>query len=154
MNAPIRPAKRDDASRLAEIEIFNYRLNFYPIFRNDSFYFQELQVLPMVEEYFAAPAAIAHTLVYDDGAVKGFLRLEGQEIRKLFVEPVLQGRGIGAALLEYAVEARNASCLWALEANERALRFYRRHGFLPTGERQPEQGTDQFLLLLKRELGS
>ena len=33
--ATIRPAEAKDLARIAEIEIFNYRLNFYPIFQND-----------------------------------------------------------------------------------------------------------------------
>ena len=45
----IRKATADDLIRIAEIEIFNYRLNFYPIFQNDDFYFNELQV-PAVAE--------------------------------------------------------------------------------------------------------
>ena len=40
----IRPARKEDAARLAEIEIFNYRLNFYPIFRTDDYFFRELTV--------------------------------------------------------------------------------------------------------------
>jgi len=35
--SPIRKATAADLARIAEIEIFNYRLNFYPIFRNDWF---------------------------------------------------------------------------------------------------------------------
>ena len=43
-NKNIRPARPDDAARLAEIEIFNYRLNFYPIFRTNDYFFRELTV--------------------------------------------------------------------------------------------------------------
>ena len=45
----IRAATAEDAGRIAEIEIFNYRLYFYPIFQSDAFYFDELQVLPAAE---------------------------------------------------------------------------------------------------------
>ena len=38
----IRQATAADLPRIAEIEIFNYRLNFYPIFRDDDYYFNEL----------------------------------------------------------------------------------------------------------------
>ena len=38
----IRPASQADLGRIAEIEIFCYRLNFYPIFRSDEFYFEEI----------------------------------------------------------------------------------------------------------------
>ena len=41
----IRKANEDDLSRIAEIQIFNYRLNFYPIFQSDAYFFGELQVV-------------------------------------------------------------------------------------------------------------
>ena len=131
----IRQAAESDLSRLAEIEIFNYRLHFYPIFQNDSFYFDELQVSNLIQAYQAAPENISNTYVYDDGAVKGFIRLNGQQIEKLFVEPVLQRQGIGARLLEFAVRQKNAHYLWALEKNTKAISFYQRHGFCLTGEK-------------------
>ena len=40
----IRQAVVDDLGRIAEIFVFNYRLNFYPIFQEDTFYFEELTV--------------------------------------------------------------------------------------------------------------
>ena len=94
----IRKAVMQDACRLAEIEIFNYRLNFYPIFRNNAYYFGELQVTSLMAQY--DEATLARTLVYDDGVVKSFLRLRGTQVEKLFVEPALQGQHIGAALPE------------------------------------------------------
>ena len=96
----IRPAEAKDLARIAEIEIFNYRLNFYPIFQNDWFYFDELQVPALMEQY--APM-LSQFWVYDDGVVKGFCKAEDGQLQKLFVEPVLQGRSIGAALLDFAV---------------------------------------------------
>lgn len=33
----VRKAVESDLCRIAETEIFNYRLNFYPIFRNDEY---------------------------------------------------------------------------------------------------------------------
>ncbi|MBE5785600.1 MAG: GNAT family N-acetyltransferase [Clostridiales bacterium] len=144
----IRTAVADDVVRLAEIEIFNYRLNFYPIFRNDDFYFSELQVPALAAQYREKPELLAQTLVYDDGVVKGFLRLEGSEVRKLFVEPVLQGKGIGSVLLRHAA-AFGADRLWALEKNTRAITFYARHGFFPAGEKKKEEDTEEYLILLK-----
>lgn len=146
----IRRAEAADASRIAEIEIFNYRLQFYPIFKSDEFYFEELQVVPAAEKLLASPEILADTWVYDDGVVKGFIRLDGTEVKKLFVEPVLQGHGIGAALLEFAV-GQGANCLWALEKNTRAIAFYQRHGFVLTGEKRPEEGTEEFLVKMERK---
>lgn len=88
--------------------------------------------------------------VYDDGAVKGFIKIEGTYIARLFVEPVLQNACIGSKLPEYAVKEHNADHLWALEKNVKAIRFYYRHGFVATGERKLEDGTDEYLILLKR----
>lgn len=143
----IRAAAEADLVRIAEIEVFNYRLNFYPIFRNDEFYFEELQVPSLMRQ---RTESLEHIFVYDDGAVKGFLHTETGEVKKLFVEPVLQGQGIGAALLEYAIERLGASRLWALEKNRRAITFYERHGFHVTPERKPEEGTAEDLVLLQR----
>jgi putative acetyltransferase len=39
-----------------------------------------------------------------------------------------------------------------LEKNEKAIRFYERHGFIRTGEKKPEEGTTEYLILLRREV--
>ncbi len=146
MTEKIRLADDNDISRLVEIEIFNYRLNFYPIFRNDEYYFGELQAASMIEKYRAESFLLTRTYVYDDGTVKGFVRVNGAEVEKLFVEPVLQGQGIGRLLLAYAVEKHDVNFLWALEKNKRAISFYNRNGFRITSEKKPEEGTDEYLV--------
>ena len=145
----VRPAEPEDVGRLAEIEVFNYRLNFYPIFRDDDFYFRELTVENLEARYAAHPEWIGNTFVYDDGVVKGFVRLDGAQIVKLFVEPALQGRGIGGALLGEAL-ARGGAWLWALEKNARAIRFYEKHSFALTQERKPEEDTEEYLVKMQR----
>ena len=143
----IRKAKQDDLNRIAEIEVFNYRLKFYPIFLDDEFYFGELQVPNLAKRY---ADSLKDIRVWDDSVVKGFILVQDGEIKKLFVEPVLQGQGIGAGLLEYAVEHLGAQTLWALETNEGAIRFYLRHGFRLTGERQLEDGTSEYLVRMRK----
>ena len=143
----IRKAKHDDLNRIAEIEVFNYRLKFYPIFLDDEFYFGELQVPNVAKRY---ADLLEDIRVWDDGVVKGFILVKGGEVKKLFVEPVLQGQGIGAKLLEYAVEHMGAQTLWALEKNEGAIRFYQRHGFRLTDERQLEDGTSEYLVQMQK----
>lgn len=143
----IRTAAQDDLNRIAEIEVFKYRLHFYPIFRSDEFYFGELQVPAVARRY---ADSLGHIRVWDDGVVKGFILVRNGEVQKLFVEPVLQGSGIGAELLEHAVSELGASTLWALEKNTRAIAFYKRHGFHPTRDRRPEEGTDEFLVRMQK----
>ncbi len=146
----IRAAGKDDAARLAEIEIFNYRLNFYPIFRNDAYFFSELNVPAVAEEYRNEPERIARTAVYDDGVVKGFVRVNGDEIEKLFVEPVFHGQGIGGALLAYAVETLGGKRLLVLEKNKGAIRLYERYGFHLTEQKQRVDDTPEFLVWMER----
>ena len=146
----IREAREADIARLAEIEIFNYRLNFYPIFKNDWFFFEEKQVPKGMQRYQEEKGLLENTFVYDDGVVKGFVQLDGTKVAKLFVEPVLQGQGIGAKLLEFAVAERQANHLWALEKNVKAIRFYERHGFRVTGDKELEEGTTEYLVRLER----
>ena len=144
----IRPAREKDLARIAEIEIFNYRLHFYPIFRCDEFYFEELQVPARMEHF----RSCLHQLwVYDDGVVKGFIQLDGTKVAKLFVEPVLQGQGIGAKLLEFAIAPKQVTHLWALEKNVKAIKFYERHGFYLTKEKELEEGTTEYLVKLEKK---
>ncbi|MBQ6331756.1 MAG: GNAT family N-acetyltransferase [Clostridia bacterium] len=148
--AHIRPARAEDLLRIAEIEIFNYRLNFYPIFRSDAYYFGEKTVPNLTAFYSKEPGVIENTVVYDDGVVKGFVRVKDGEIEKLFVEPVLQNRGIGDALFRYAAEALGGRRLWVLEKNPRAIRFYERHGFHLTEQKKRVDDTNEFLICMEQ----
>ena len=87
---------------------------------------------------------------WDDGVVKRFILVQDGEARKLFVKLVLKGQGIGARLLEYAVEHMGAQTLWALEKNEGAIRFYQRHSFRLTDERRLEDGTSEYLVQMQK----
>ena len=147
METNIRKADRKDLARIAEILVFNYRLNFYPIFKADEYYFDELQVPSLMEKF---ETELDSLYVYDDGVVKGFIKVEGTYIARLYVEPVLQNASIGSCLLEYAMKEHQADHLWALEKNVKAIRFYERHGFAATGEKKLEEGTSEYLIMMRR----
>ncbi len=149
----IRPARAEDASRIAEIFVTNYRANFYPFFKNDEFYYGELNVLDTAAEYAEGSQALKNTLVWDDGVVRGFVRVNGSEVEKLFVEPRFQRQHIGEKLLRYAVSELGADRLMVLEYNEKGIRFYRRHGFELTGEKVLEDGWIPLLLMRKGREG-
>jgi ribosomal protein S18 acetylase RimI-like enzyme len=77
-----------------------------------------------------------------DGKLMGLLVFsqhpEGRtEIEAIHSLPETWGTGLGAAMLEFALEETNAekvAGLWAFEENARARRFYEKHGFAFTGE--------------------
>ena len=77
-----------------------------------------------------------------DGKLMGLLVFsrhpEGRtEIEAIHSLPESWGTGLGAAMLEFALEETNATDvagLWAFEKNARARRFYEKHGFRFTGE--------------------
>ena len=141
-NGLISQATLKDLERISEIYIFNYRLNFYPIFKNDDYYFEELTVSQCMKTF---EKSLLELYVYDDGVVKGFIQVKEKQVKKLFVEPILQSQGIGSKLLQ----CFDVDYMWVLEANERAIAFYKKHGFDLTNIKLPE-ADDKYLVLMKK----
>ena len=146
----IRKATPKDLSRIAEILVFVKRIKFRPIFQDDDYSFGELQVIPVAEKY-AEPDILGKMLVYDDGIVKGLIHIDGEEIVELYVDYFFQDRGIGSALIEYAKAHYPVTFLWAIEKNTDAIRFYEAHGFHLTETKKYEEGTTEYLVMMKRE---
>jgi len=70
-----------------------------------------------------------------DADIVGLLVLDGAWLDQLYVDPAWTGRGLGSTLLEFAKAARpDGLDLWTFQANERARRFYERHGFVSVSE--------------------
>lgn len=148
----IRKAEKRDLSRIAEIFVFNNRINYFPIFKQEEFSFGELQVVSLIDGYFGKEEILNSLFVAEENKIiKGFLEIRGTEIVKLYVEPCFQSGGIGHGLMEYAIQTLHADFLWALEKNTRARAFYHRHGFLENGERELEEDTPEYLVKLIRK---
>ena len=145
----IRMATKNDISRIAEIFVVNYRMNFYQYFHNDKYYFEELNVLSIADEYKSDSEKLVNTFVYDDGIVRGFMRIKEKEIEKLFVEPQFQNMGIGAKLLNFAIKKFDVKFLWALEYNTKGINFYKKHGFSLTSEKILEEECVSLVKLVK-----
>ena len=113
----IRKANQKDLSRIAEIQVSNYRLYFYPIFLSDEYYFGELTVPSLMQKY---ECELDSLYVYDDGVVKGFIKTEGTYIARLrgACSPECFHR---FQVIEYAMKEHNADYLWALEKNVKAI---------------------------------
>ena len=52
---------------------------------------------------------------------------------------------------EYAVKEKQVTHLWALEKNVKAIKFYERHGFYLTKEKELEEGTTEYLVKLEKK---
>lgn len=83
------------------------------------------------------------------------------DLYALYLAPDVWRRGIGTQLHTAALD-RLRSCgfthagLWVLDTNERALRFYYRHGWADTGRSQLDRGpggTELHERRLRRDLG-
>ena len=115
------------------------------------------------EAYFASALATDTILVADDGgAIAGFAQFDDAELHRLYVETALQGRGIGRALLEAALEHPRLAgaervVLQVWEQNERAVRLYESAGFRRAGTRSFTIGSgeqvEDLVLVLDRETG-
>lgn len=146
----IRKARIDDLSRVAEIYVFNNRVNYLPIFNDERYSFGELQVVSLIDNYFKKDEIIKDIYVFDDGLIRGFLQVNKTELCKLYVDPFFQNNGVGSQLIKFVTEQLHADNLWALEKNVKAIAFYQRHGFHLTGERRLEDGTTEYLVKMER----
>jgi len=144
----IRPACDKDAGRIAEILVFNNRINFFPIFKDEHYSFNEMQVSKLAPQI--ATSDLNSTYVYDDGIIRGVAIISEDELQKLYVEPAFQSMGVGKALLDFVTEEKGVTWLWALEKNRRAIAFYERHGFALTDEKILEEGTTEYLIKMVR----
>lgn len=62
------------------------------------------------------------------------------ELKLLYLDAAARGSGLADALLNAAIGQGVPACLYTFDGNERAIAFYRRHGFEPDGHRRPWPG--------------
>ena len=87
----IRKAENRDLSRITEILVFAKRMKYRSIFHDDAYLFGELQVLSESEKY-ASEDILGGIYVYDDGLVKGMIRINGNEIAELYVDSFFRNK--------------------------------------------------------------
>jgi putative acetyltransferase len=100
---------------------------------------------PLVADYVAtAPLQVACI----DGVAVGFMGVNGQKIDSLFIDPRVQGQGVGRMLTERVPLPAEVD---VNEQNAKAVAFYRQLGFAVTG-RSPldDQGRPYPLLHLRK----
>ncbi|AXX59762.1 GNAT family N-acetyltransferase [Vibrio vulnificus] len=84
------------------------------------------------------------------GQPKTLKGTDAYDLSSIYIDPDKIGVGIGQLLYdkcESMLRTLNAQkvSLWALDSNERALSFYTKQGFTPTGESNKEQADDVVL---------
>jgi len=146
----IREPVPADAVRLGEIHLAGWRWAYHGIVPDQELFVERTfaQSVALWEKRLANPS---HTLVWDEGLVKGFCihhpsrdedAPQAWEVGALYVEPAFSRQGGGTALVAAAAEAGRAAGyrelhLWVLEANPRARAFYESCGLRPDGTSKP-----------------
>ncbi|MFR8247596.1 MAG: GNAT family N-acetyltransferase [Roseburia sp.] len=145
----IRKATEEDLSRIAEIFVFNNRINYFPIFKQEDFSFGELQVVSLIENYFGKTEIMDTLFVAEDnGIIKGFMEIRGTEIGKLYVEPCFQS-GVWRCVDKICHSKSTCGFFMGIRKIQTA-HLYNCHGFIETGEKEYEEGTTEYLLKLVR----
>ena len=98
----IRQAQEKDVSRIAEILVYNNRVNFF-------------------HEYLRDKERLQNTFVFDDGVIRGFIQLSAREIQKLYVDTFFQNMGIGAALISFAVKEKQSNLIPELSGSTKSM---------------------------------
>jgi GNAT superfamily N-acetyltransferase len=121
----IRRARPEDADSIAETFVASLEsLTFLPaIHTHDEHRDFITEVVPRDHEIWVAD---------DEGTVVGLAAIGENTLGHIYVHPDFQARGLGTALLDKTKELRpDGFTLWTFPANERACRFYERHGLHP-----------------------
>ena len=121
----IRLATEADAPAVGDVWLASWRATFdfapgHPDDAVRSWLAQEL--IPSTEAWVALDPA---------GRVVGLMALSAAMVEQLYLAPDWIGRGLGARLLDLAKAQRPGGLdLYCFQVNDRARRFYERHGFV------------------------
>lgn len=95
--------------------------------------------------------AVQLTVAETEGRAVGFAGTIGERLEMLFVDGALRGRGVGSALLDYAVQELGVTELDVNEQNPHAVAFYTRRGFEVVGRSERDgSGLPYPLLHMRR----
>lgn len=137
----IREYQNDDLNSLLDVW-YQASLIAHP-FLDETFLSQERKNIEAIH------IPMAETWVYvQEGHVVGFISLLGNEVGAIFVDPRVQGKGIGRALMDHARTLRAELEVDVFKANRIGRRFYDRYGFVLEREHVHEQ-TGQPVLRLR-----
>ncbi len=128
----IRGARVSDAARVTSCYLASRKTlaEYAPLPHTDA------EVLVWVRDVLLPTGSV--TVALESGVVLGFIavttRVDGHWIDQLYVHPVRMRRGVGATLLQLALNRLQGTVrLHTFEPNRGARRFYEQHGFSAIG---------------------
>ncbi|MCL2198366.1 MAG: GNAT family N-acetyltransferase [Defluviitaleaceae bacterium] len=146
----IRLMEHRDIPRVAEIRVMGWRSAYRGIV-SDDFLFNEMLVATRIPRLMQMLNDDTEIYIYDDGIIKAFSHasqyeddLNFYELGAIYVDPFMQGQGIGTAMLAHfektaAERSYNNVCLWTFEKNSAARAFYEKHGYKHNGDKKTMQ---------------
>jgi ribosomal protein S18 acetylase RimI-like enzyme len=122
----IRPASVGDAEAVADVYLASFHATYtFPLAHTDDEVRGWLRAI-LTDEGRTWVADAAEQVV-------GMMVLDDDGIDQLYVDPAWLGRGIGSRLVAIAKAERPGGLgLYTFQVNDRARRFYERHGFVAT----------------------
>ena len=129
MDVVLRRATLEDADAVADVYLRSFHRTYqFPLAHTDE------RVRDWIRDV-VIPASETWAAVDADGHVVGMMVLDDAELDQLYVAQGWTGRGIGSRFIELAKRLRPAGLsLYTFQVNERARRFYERHGFVLVDE--------------------
>jgi GNAT superfamily N-acetyltransferase len=150
----IRPATAEDIGSIARIHVACWQTAYRGILPDETLDALRVEQREDLWRRWIGGSGVHALVALRDGRIVGFTRLSparpiddppaaAAEVTHLYVDPAVQARGTGRALLEEALGIARASgyralVLWVLEENRTARRFYERFGLSPDGGRHTD----------------
>lgn len=153
MKVEVRAAVRDDAERIADVNVAAWRAGYSHLLPDDLLYadeFDDIRRTNWTRWRFAPGQRVAVAVRGPDERVVGFGTYGPErqrahspggrgELWAFYFHPLTWGSGAADALFEHVelrlhTEGFESAVLWVLRDNPRARAFYERHGWKPTGE--------------------
>ena len=149
----LRPAQPEDALAVARVHVRSWQIAYRGLLPDD--YLSQLRPEDRAAKYnftHTDPQKPYTILAEDDALIAGFATTMPSrdpalpnygELAALYVHPDFWNRGIGAALIVAArtrliEQGFRQACLWLLDGNTRAARFYSIDGWQPTSEHRTD----------------
>jgi len=139
----IEPVNAAEYPELIEIWERSVKATHHFLSEADIQYYKPL----ILEQYFDQVQLFC---IKDKGSILGFIGIDGTFIQMLFIDPQVMGRGIGKALIRYAIEVCGANQVDVNEQNQQAVGFYTHMGFEVTQRYEQDSEGKPFPILSMR----